>query len=272
MGRAGRRLNRKRLYGSRGALSMPLGGQFGLQVDVTGGSLERRGFGSIGGHLFWRNPSQGLVGLYVNHVHWNEFGGVHATHVAAEGEIYAGPWTLQAIVGAEFGNSASNIITATSVTPPAIGFPGAVSTATLLQTYDVKTRFMDQVNLKYYLTENWNGYVGHRYLGGHNALALGSEMALPLGGGVMGSAFVEARLGSRDFEGVWGGLKVYLGRKDKSLIRRHREDDPIHWDTLFSILGNFHQNISGSTQGIDPLPPVCIPTPSNEFCEFGPPS
>jgi hypothetical protein len=199
----GGEINKKTLYGSRGALSIPLAGQWGVQIDGSGGSLQGRDFGSIGGHLFSRNPSQGLLGIYSSYTNWNQFGGVHATQVAGEGEVYAGRWTLQAIAGVEFGNSASNVFTNTSVVLPAVGVPGAITTTTLVQSYDVKTRFVDQVNLKYYFTDNWDGYVGHRYLGGKNALALGSEMGLGLGRGVMGTAFVEARVGSSSFEGVW---------------------------------------------------------------------
>ena len=214
-----------------------------------------------GGHLFWRNPSQGLLGVYASYTNWDRFGGVHATHVAAEGEVYLGRWSLRTIIGAEFGNSASQSFSSVYVTPPAIGIPGAITTATLVQSYDVKTRFIDQVNLKYYFTDNWQGYVGHRYLAGKNALALGSEIGLPLGGGVMGTAFVEGRVGSSNFEGTWGGLRFYFGQKNKTLIRRHREDDPLPWDNLFSIIGNFNQNGSQSVQGLGALPPPPPPPP-----------
>ncbi len=250
----GGQLDHKTLYGSRGSMSIPLGRQWGLQVDGSGGSLQQRGFASVGGHLFTRNPSQGLLGIYSSYTRWNKFGGVHATHVAGEGELYAGRWTLQGIAGVEFGNSASNIASATAVLPPGVGVPGVIITDTLVQSYDVKTRFMDQVNLKYYFTDNWDGYVGHRYLAGKNALALGSEAGVRLGT-VMGTAFVEGRVGDKSFEGVWGGLKLYFGQKDKTLIRRHREDDPPIWDTLFSIVGNFNQSASQTTLGTPPLPP-----------------
>ncbi len=256
-------LNSRSYYGSHGSFSLPLGGQWGLQVDGTAGSLDRKTFSGGGGHLFWRNPSRGLIGVYGHYTDWNQFGSVHASHVGGEVEAYAGRWTLQALVGAEFGNSASNIVgQSVVITPPTVGIPGSIVTSTLVQSYDVKTRFMDQVNLKYYFTDNWDAYVGHRYLAGKNALALGSEMAVPLGRGVMASAFVEGRVGSGNFEGIWGGLRVYFGQKEKSLIRRHREDDPTTWDTLFSIIGNFNQNLFQSTQGLGALPPPPPPPPT----------
>jgi len=242
-------------YGTRASLSLPLGSSLGIQIDGAGGSLNDRGFGTIGGHLFARNPSVGLIGAYVSYTNWNEFGGVAATLAAAEGELYRGPWTLQGIVGAEFGSATSQITTLTTTVPAAINIAGAITTTTFVQSYDVATRFFDQVNLKYYLTENWDAYVGHRYLGDKNAFAVGSELALPLGGGVMASAFVEGRIGTEEFEGVWGGLRFYFGGKDKPLIRRHREDDPIQWDTLYTITNNFSQRSSQSIQTIPPLQP-----------------
>jgi hypothetical protein len=243
-------LAHKSLYGSRAALSFPLASQWGLQVDAHVGSLDRRAFGTIAPHLFWRNPSQGLIGLYASHTHWDQFGGVHVTQVSGEGELYIGRFTVQGIAGVEFGNSVTSLTTNTTIVPPAggiFGAAGVASTNTFLEGFDVKTRFFDQVNLKYYFTDNVAGYIGHRYLGGKNALAVGAETALPFGKGVMTSAFIEARTGEGQFTGVWGGLKVYFGQKDKTLIRRHREDDPPFWDTLHSIVNNYHSSGSSTS-------------------------
>jgi len=135
---------------------------------------------------------------------------VRVTQVAGESELYWGRFTLHGVAGVEFGNSVS----------------GPDTTNTFIEVFDSKTRFFDQVTLKYYFIDNWNGYIGHRYLGGNHALAVGTEAALALSGGVMASAFLEAYAGEDQFHGVWGGLRYYFGQKDKSLIRRHREDDP----------------------------------------------
>ena len=238
-------INRSSLYGYRGAFSVPLAMQWGLQVDTSAGALQGRAFGSVAPHLFWRDPTRGLIGLYASHTYWNQFGGVHVTQVAGEGEAYWGRWTVQGIAGVEFGNSATSVATGGGVFPgpnPPLGQgpapPGAIVNSAFFQTYDIRTRFFDQINLKYYFTDNWSGYVGHRYLGGLNALALGTEAAVPLGR-MMASAFVEARVGEHQFQGIWGGLRVYFGQQDKALIRRQREDDPTYWDTLHSILNNY---------------------------------
>jgi hypothetical protein len=115
--------------------------------------------------------------------------------------------------------------------------------------FEVKTRFFDKIDFAYYLTDDWRTFVGHRYLGGQHALALGTEYALRLGGGIEASAFVEGRVGEHAFHGVWAGLKFYFGPTDKPLIARHRRDDPVNWqpDPLFSIVNGHSTNATGAT-------------------------
>ena len=239
-------LAHKGLYGARGSLSIPLGGLYGLQYDGELGSWDSKFYGKIGAHLFWRDPSRGLIGLYAGHTHWSKYGGVHVTQVAAEGEYYWDRLTLHGVAGVEFGNTATS--TASSIVPHVPGTAAPGITTTMIDGYDVKTRFFDQIDLKYYWTDNSDTYIGHRYLGGKHALALGGEAALPVGvgGGRMLTAFVEGRIGEDDFQGVWGGLKAYFGQRDKTLIRRHREDDPGPVDSKPSI-SNSHFTSIGTT-------------------------
>jgi hypothetical protein len=241
----------KKIYGSAGSFTFPIQGSFGAQIDGSVGKLDGDTFGAVAGHWFWRNPSQALVGLYASYTNWDRFGGVNVGQVALEGEYYIGQFTVQGIAGVEFGNSVSNLQTAVLIVP--VGGGGAIpGTSTLFaatQGFNVTTRFFDQINLKYYFTDNIDAYVGHRYLGGKNAAAFGGELALPLSHGVLGSAFVEARVGEADFHGIWGGVKFYFGAGDKPLIKRHRQQDPNNWtvDTLFSILNNQTSGSGSST-------------------------
>lgn len=241
------------VYGAKGAVAFPLGGQFGAQIDGVAGSLDDRAFGSIGGHFFWRDPHQALLGLYVGNTYLDQFGGAYVTQVAAEGEYYWQRWTLQGIVGIEFGNSVSGTSQTNLVAvPPGGGFggpAGVMTNNTFTAGYDIRTRFFDQINLKYYVTDGWDAYVGHRYLGGRNALALGSEYSLPIGHGVLASGFVEGRVGEGDFHGIWGGLRFYFSPTDKPLIARHRQQDPNIWgtDSLFSILNSYFSNGSSTS-------------------------
>jgi len=245
-------ISNRSIAGQQGALSFPLAGPLGLQIDSAYGSLDNRGFGNIAGHLFWRNPVQGLIGIYTSHTLWDQYGGAYVGQVAGEAEYYSGHFTFQGIAGVEFGNSASSTFSSTSIVAPGplpFGVPGVITTSTATSMFDVRTRFFDQVNFKYYFTDNWDGYIGHRYLGGKNALALGSEYAIPLASRFQVSAFVEGRVGEGNFNGVWGGLKFYFGQKDKPLIARQRQDDPNIWsaDSLFSIVNSLTNSSSSSS-------------------------
>ncbi len=254
-------LANRTLAGSQGALTTPLSGQFGAQLDGAFGTLGGDTFGNIAAHLFWRDPGVGLLGLYTRHTEWERYGGVYVGHVAGEAEYYYGRFTFQGIAGIEFGNSASSSTSSTSTIAPGPdpgfpgGTPGVTTTSTFVDSYIIKTRFFDEINFKYYFTNDWNGYIGHRYLGGKNALALGSEYALPLRD-MKASLYVEARAGEANFNGIWGGFKVYFDQHDKPLIARHRQDDPNIWgpDSLFSIT-NSHTSGSSST--------------SSQFCNSG---
>lgn len=88
------------------------------------------------------------------------------------------------------------------------------------------------------------------------ALALGGEIAQPLGHGILASAFVEGRVGQDNFRGLWGGLKFYFGPTDKPLMARHRQEDPNNWnvDNLFGLTNN--QYSSGSTAQSCTIGPV----------------
>ncbi len=225
-GALGGSLADRALGGGQGSVTIPLDGQYGLQLDGAAGSFDSRFFGAGAAHLFWRDPSRGLIGVYASHTHWDEIGGLHVTQFAGEGEAYLGRFTLQGIAGIEFGNSQT-----------------AITGINTFDTYDIETRFFDKVNLAYYVTDDAKVFVGHRYLGGKNALALGGEVALPSSGPMKFAAFVEGRAGEGDFHGIWGGIRGYWGQSSKSLMQRHRQDDPNNWlpETLFSITNSLTQ-------------------------------
>src|SRR5262249_58444490 len=63
-----------------------------------------------------------------------------------------------------------------------------------------------------------------------SALTLGSEYGFALGGGRMASLFAQGLIGEGGDNAVRGGLRVYFGQHDKSLLDRNRQDDPDDWD------------------------------------------
>jgi hypothetical protein len=253
-------INGKSVYGGAGALTVPLSSQYGAQIDGVVGGLDGSTFGAVAGHLFWRNPSQALVGIYGSYTEWDRFGGVQVGQVAGEFELFYGRFTVQGLLGVEFGNTVSSANN-TPISNPIFGGGVVIgslnSTFTTTQTFSIGTRFFDQINLKYYFNDYFDAYVGHRYLGGKNMAAFGGEAALPLGRGVLGSAFVEGRVGESDTRSIVGGVKLYFGPTDKSLIARHRKEDPNLWglDTIFTILNSVSPGTSA--------------TPTTQSCNHG---
>ena len=96
------------LYGADGSLSIPLAQQWGLQIDGGVGSFNSSGTARGAGHVFWRDPSVGLLGVYGSYSRWNGNSGVIVPRTAlniaragAEGEYYLGRWTVGGVIGYE---------------------------------------------------------------------------------------------------------------------------------------------------------------------------
>jgi hypothetical protein len=68
-----------------------------------------------------------------------------------------------------------------------------------------------------------------------------------MGSRIVAALFAEGRLGQENFHGVWGGLRFYFGQKDKTLIRRNREDDPADWGTGIGGTSNGGSSTPGPT-------------------------
>lgn len=191
-----------------GALSLPVGHAFGLQLDGMAGVLDGDFVGGGGAHLFWRDPNTALLGVYGSYTHREDVDG-YVARVGVEGEYYWNNWTASALVGAEFIESGS----------------------------ENDTNFFVFSDLSYYATDNLELSVGHRYTSERHVAALGVEFQLDqtlFSSGV--SLFAEGRLGEDDYQAAWGGIRFYLG-EEKSLIRRHREDDPdfLGLEDLFTL-------------------------------------
>ena len=221
------------MFGAMGSIALPLGYSYGAQTDATIANLDGNVYLSVGQHLFWRDPTKGLVGLYGSYQHYDAAGGTNAGRVAAEAEAYLDRFTVRGTAGVEFGKK------------------GRLATPGLVTEFDLKTRFFDMVDVVYYPTDNLNLYVGHRYVGGNHALALGGEYMFASTGSTAFSAFAEGRIADNE-SAIYGGVKVRFGNSAKSLIRRDREDDPRNWepDTLFGIAGSL-----GTTPVSPPGPP-----------------
>jgi hypothetical protein len=202
------------LYGGNGSLSLPLAQQYGLQIDAGAGSFNNSGTARAGGHLFWRDPSIGLIGAYGSYARWNGVGGaflprsaVGIGRFAAEAEYYWSRWTFSGVAGYE----------TVRVNRPVV--PG-------VPAFSVPNRFFDAISASYYVTDNFKLSIGHLYTVGRNALALGAEYGLPLGGGRTAALFAEGISAEGGVNIARAGIRVYFGQRDKTLIDRRRQDDP----------------------------------------------
>src|SRR5262245_40342939 len=197
------------LYGSEGSISVPLGFRYGFQLDGLVSGYDNPSQGRVtttatAGHLCWRDPAVGLVGAYAHYFHADAFRGVNYYAGAAEGALYWGRFSLDGLAGVEAGKVN-------------LGAFGSV---------DIATRFFDIATLSYYPTDNLKLSVGHSYVLGRHALLLGTEWGLHSGGGTMAALFAHGSVSEGGNAGVLAGLRIYFGQRDKTLIQRHREDDP----------------------------------------------
>ncbi|MFK8034228.1 MAG: hypothetical protein AB8B94_08795 [Hyphomicrobiales bacterium] len=209
-----------------GSITLPVGYRYGLQLDAMVGVVEDDFIGGVGGHLFWRDPSLGLLGIYGSYS-GNEHVDGDISRIGVEGEYYWNQFTFKTVLGAEFID---------------INLPA----------YD-ETNFFAFTDLSYYAMDNLELSIGHRYTGESNALALGVEYQLDqqvFSSGV--SLYAEGRIGEDSYQGAWAGVRMYLG-DNKSLIRRHREDDPTEWgeDNIFGITNGAENCVPDAQQLIN---------------------
>lgn len=187
------------LYGVEGSLSVPLGVPYGLQVDGMVGTGKGAAFYGVGGHLFWRDPAKGLIGLYGSYVTWDanggplgSLGGADVGKVGVEGEAYLGRFSLEGLAAYQFG------------------------------TYD---GFNGKAVLAYYPLDNLRLDAGVRYFEGPGTIGMLDVEWQPHAGSGL-SLYASGEFGENSYTQVLGGVRYYFAQDGKSLIQRHREDDP----------------------------------------------
>lgn len=205
-----------------GTLTVPIGERFGLQLDASIASAPGLTT-SAALHAFTRDPQSYLIG--------GTFGvirtpGAIVFAAGPEAELYFDRWTVEAWAGLSYAR-------------PVAG-PDRVAALVM-------------ANLGYYLSDNWRVTVGVSSLDGYSTLQLGgeyllSDFDLPV------AVTAETRVGQ---DGAWRGmlgLRAYLGSDDKSLMRRHREDDPAdRGAALYTAAGG--KTINSAPAASSPPPP-----------------
>ena len=106
-------------------------------------------------------------------------------------------------------------------------------------------------NLALYATDNLRLSIGASTVAGFESGHAGLEWFMG-DTGIPASLTLDGQLGEDGFGSVMAGLSLYFGGEDKSLIRRHREDDPrLHFFSLFSagIIGIFGEEADEGEDG-----------------------
>jgi hypothetical protein len=169
------------------SISIPLGNQFGFQADGLIGEIDPENVYGIGGHLFWRNSQLALLGITGT---WAEYNDVGINRVGIEGEYYLNQFTFAAALGRQGGD----------INNAAYG--------------GIEARYYPVANLL--LSAAWNRADNQDLYG------LGAEWQTPIS---WLSVFAQLASGNNDYDHAFGGLRFYIGEM-KTLVRRHREDDP----------------------------------------------
>jgi hypothetical protein len=176
-------------WGLVGAWSMPLSQQWGLQIDGLAGTAGGSAFWGAAGHVFWRDPSRGLIGVYGSWVDWSTIG-ARVSKIGIEGEAYNGRFSLE---------------------------------GKLVQQGGTFSGFAGSATLAYYAQDNLRLDGSFRYLQGIGGIGtLGAEWQANSSGFAI---FGNGSWGQNGYTTVVGGVKFYAGPQ-KTLIRRQREDDP----------------------------------------------
>lgn len=197
------------------SLSVPLGERFGVQGDLFVGSLD--GDLSFGGalHAFTRDPASYLLGVTAGVVVAD---GAQLATLGVEGELYLDRISLE-------------------------GWAGLASLDYDHPMMADDSGMFAMGDLAYYPTDDWRVSIGATSMLGLESLKLATEyqfsgLGLPLSG------TGEFRAYDTGAYSVKVGLKAYFGDEDKSLIDRHRQDDPPNRALdLFSAAGDLlHDN------------------------------
>ena len=125
-------------FGGTGSITIPLGQVFGLQLDGGAASHKNELIGDAScyrgaAHLLWRDPTEGLLGLFGDYIHFDLRDGFEYFAVGVEGAAYCKRWTLHGIVDPADGDF-------------------------------VNSSLFDRAWLTYYPLDNLSIHIGHAYM------------------------------------------------------------------------------------------------------------
>lgn len=207
------------LFRGGASLSLPVGDMFGLQADV--GVVDVFGETAAGGnlHAFTRDPESHLLGAFGG---FADVGNGDIWFAGPEAELYLENFSVEMVAGYMKvdldGESASD-------------------------------EFFAVGDIGFYATENLRLTAGARSVAGFESGRLAMEWLMTGAVGMPASFTLEGRAGEDGLASISAGFSLYFGPEEKSLIRRHREDDP----------PNYYLDIYGAAGAFLETGPVCPP-------------
>jgi len=176
------------MFSASVATPIPGFSNFGAQLDGAIGVYDGDFTSAAGGlHLFYRNE-QGLVGIYGD---WAYTDPEHGGRVGVELSAYRNRWSLDALVGFQFGQH-------------------------------FESEFIDEVDLSYYYTDDFRVSIGHRLTSRGSVGNLSFEHLLNEQGFDGVSVFGEIEAGEDNYVGGFGGVRYAFGGTGSTLIERDR--------------------------------------------------
>lgn len=177
-----------------GALTAPIGERWGVQVEAAGTGNDVDTVMGIGGHIFTRDPSSYLLGIFAAYASEDALD-LDAARLGAEAEIYLNQLTILAKAGYQFSDAA--------------GLDGAFG----------------DIELRWYISDDFALSGGAAFDENREVGRVGAEWR-PGFSALPGLAFrVDGAWGDNDYESYLGGITYYFGA-DASLKDRHRKQDP----------------------------------------------
>ena len=205
------------------SLSIPVGDRFGLQADIAALNEFGDTYRGAALHAFTRNPETFLLGVA------GGFGASNSAtfeYIGPEAELYLDRVSIEAWAG--YMN---------------LDIAGVTS-----------AQFFGFGDVAYYADDNLRLGLGASTIAGFksahaNAEWLLADSGLPL------SLTAEGSVGDAGFVTASVGLKLYFGGEEKSLIRRHREDDPRNRTLdIFKAAGTAFTPPANGAPVVDPCP------------------
>ena len=198
------------------AFSFPVGDMFGIQADLA--AVDAYSDTTVTGtlHAFTRDPNAYLFGVIGGYA---DAGSTDAWFIGPEAELYLDN------VSIELRGGYMDVNGSATLNGEAFAFG----------------------DIAYYATDDVRLSIGASSVAGFQSANAGLEWFLGEQG-LPGSLTLNGQVGEDGFTAVTAGFAVYFGGEDKSLIRRHREDDP----RIFKL-----SIFDGATVVPSQLPPEC---------------